>query len=337
MTDPELSPTRQPGNLESDQHDQSNPHPPGQSFQSTETATESWSGGNLPSLEALHLPSPAELAGEESTWNEPVSRMMDRSESWNPLRPIMRMFWFISFLLTEYLISGRILVETIAIGAFYVLFLRSDTQIDASKFFSLTSIFMLGLTIYTMSMVMNMANRPQNYMVLARRLSRSGFLISLYFIALIILVTGYALLSAVTISLSTPQNLDLTNWFLGSLPLLLNVGVLLALLLMLSPLACSPGWRLLVMGLIAMAFSGSFVGSSVIEQLPDTFRRILSSLQTIFSWPLVPAFSGYVLSVQRDYTNNAFAILLAQASLLIALLGLAVYAFSRREIIFHDE
>jgi hypothetical protein len=57
-------------------------------------------------------------------------------------------------------------------------------------------------------------------------------------------------------------------------------------------------------------------------------------VQALLSWPLVPAFSGYALAISRDYSGTAPVILVAQASMLLALLGLALYAFSRRDLIF---
>jgi hypothetical protein len=66
-------------------------------------------------------------------------------------------------------------------------------------------------------------------------------------------------------------------------------------------------------------------------------QEILNSIQTILSWPMVPAFSGFALAMSRDYSGNAPAILVAQSSLLIALLGLSIYSFSRREVILQGE
>ena len=55
--------------------------------------------------------------------------------------------------------------------------------------------------------------------------------------------------------------------------------------------------------------------------------------RTIFSTPLLPAFTGFALSISRDYSGIAFAIPLAQLFLTLSLLTMAVYVFARREII----
>jgi hypothetical protein len=52
----------------------------------------------------------------------------------------------------------------------------------------------------------------------------------------------------------------------------------------------------------------------------------------------VPAFYGFQLAVTRDYSSTtAIANLLAQTSLLISLLGLSLYAFTRRDLIFTNQ
>ena len=107
-----------------------------------------------------------------------------------------------------------------------------------------------------------------------------------------------------------------------------------ALLLMLSSLVFAPGWRLAVLGLIALAFSGNLINGPIQNALPELVVRLLRAVQTLLSWPLVPPFFAYELSVTRDYNFNAVAIILAQVSLIAALLGLAIYAFERRDLSF---
>ena len=95
-----------------------------------------------------------------------------------------------------------------------------------------------------------------------------------------------------------------------------------------------PAGRLAVLALIAIAFSGSLIGGQTLAELPSGLTAALSVLRTIFSTPLLPAFTGFALSVSRDYSGIAFAIPLAQLSLTLGLLAMAAYIFSRREIIF---
>jgi hypothetical protein len=242
------------------------------------------------------------------------------------------------FTLMEYYRSGRVLVELGISAGFFVIFLRGgNAGIEGEKFFSLAGIFILALTIYTTSSVVGLGDRPQGYIVLARQVARAEYILSLYFASLVLILGIFGLLSAATAILSDFTNLTVTDWLLGTLPLMLNVGLLGALLLVLSPLVLSTGWRLFLLGLIALAFSKNFFGNAALETLPPTVQEILNSIQTILSWPMVPAFSGFALAMSRDYSGNAPAILVAQSSLLIALLGLSIYSFSRREVILQGE
>lgn len=253
------------------------------------------------------------------------------------MRTILRTMRFTGFTLLDYGRSGRILIELIAVMAFFFIFLRRWGQgINGEYFFTVVGIFMLVLTFYTTSAVIGLGDRPQGYVVLARRLSRSSYLIGLYLATLCIVMGIYGLVCIATAIHNPPFDLSLRGWVLGTLPLSLNAGILTALLMMLSPLVFPSGWRLFVLGLIAVAFSSNFIGGPLLASLPEVVQRLLQSAQTILSWPLVPAFSGFALSLSRDYSGSAPVILLAQLSLLAALLGLALYAFSRRDLIFSN-
>ena len=59
-----------------------------------------------------------------------------------------------------------------------------------------------------------------------------------------------------------------------------------------------------------------------------------ASALPIFSTPLLPAFTGFQLSVDRDYSGVQFLTLIAQITLTFSLLSLAIYAFNRRDLIF---
>lgn len=129
-----------------------------------------------------------------------------------------------------------------------MIFLRSGTRIiDAEYFFTVSSIFIFGLTLYTMSVMLNLSDRPQGYMLLARRLSRASYLLGFYSTGLVILGSVYILMSLATIVLHQPVGLTVGNWLLGTLPLFLNVSLLGALMLLLSPMVVSSGWRLLIL------------------------------------------------------------------------------------------
>ncbi len=248
----------------------------------------------------------------------------------------MRLLRFTGFTLLEYLRSGRIVIEIVALLAVFFVFLRRP--MNAQYFFSVLGVFTPALTLYTMAAFIGLGDRPQGYVLLARGIGRGTFLLGLFFGACTIVAGAYGLLSLATAGLNRPVDLGFGDWLLGTLPLLLNIGLLAALLLMLSPLVFPTGWRLVVLGLIALAFSSNFIGGTLLVALPDAVRSVLRALQALLGGPLVPAFYGFQLAVTRDYsTPTAIANILAQASLLVSLLGLSIYAFARRDLIFSNQ
>jgi hypothetical protein len=255
------------------------------------------------------------------------------------MRSLVRLFYLLVFTLLEYIRSGRFLVELIAtVGFFYAFFLQQwGGEIDVEHFFTLGGVFTLAITLYTTSSVIGLGDRPQGYVVLSRRVGRTAYLVALYLSAAIIVTVVYLLISAAAMIANVPEQMDLGNWLIGTLPLLLNVGLFMALLLMLSPLVFPTGWRLFVLSLIALAFSGNFISGPVYTSLPSTLRAILSSLQTILIWPLVPVFSGFALAMNRELNAHALVVLVAQVSLLAALLGVSLYVFSQREMVFSSD
>jgi ABC-type transport system involved in multi-copper enzyme maturation permease subunit len=248
----------------------------------------------------------------------------------------MRLLRFTGFTLLEYLRSGRVAIEIIATLAAWFIFLRRP--MDAEYFFSVAGVFTPALTLYTTAAFIGLGDRPQGYVLLSRGIGRAIYLIGLFLAACTIVAGAYGVICLLTAALNRPFDLDLGQWVLGTLPLLLNIGLLAALMLMLSPLVFPTGWRLFVLGLIALAFSSNFIGGTLLEALPEAARALLRALQALLGGPMVPAFYGFQLAVTRDYsTATAYANLLAQASLLVSLLGLSVYAFTRRDLIFSSQ
>jgi hypothetical protein len=256
------------------------------------------------------------------------------------MSPLLRTLHFAVFTLIEYMRSGRLLFELVTTVSFFYIFLMNrwdQQQPDAEHFFTLTSIFTLVMALYTMSSIINLGDRPQCSMILAGRLGRSGYLMGLYLSGLTIITSVYLLVSSATVLLSAPDDLTLGNWLMGSMPLLLNAGLFMAFLLIISPLVFPAGWRLFFLGLVALAFSRNFISGPVEDALPPLARTVLGGLQTILSWPLVPGFSGFALALSHEFSLHALIVLTAQVSLLIALLGLSLYAFSQRELVFSGE
>lgn len=248
----------------------------------------------------------------------------------------MRLLRFTGFTLLEYLRSGRVAIEIIATLAVYFVFLRRP--MDAQYFFSALGIFTPVLTLYTTAIIIGLGDRPQSYVPLAHGIGRGTYLLGLFLSACAIVLGAYGLLSLAAALFNRPGDMAPGDWLLGALPLFLNIGLLAALMLLLSPLVLSTGWRLLVLGLIALAFSSNFIGGVMLEAMPEAGRALLRAVQALVGGPLVPAFYGFQLAVTRDYgTPTAFANLLAQALLLVSLLGLSIYALSRRDVIFSSQ
>jgi hypothetical protein len=243
---------------------------------------------------------------------------------------------FAWFTLLEYVRSWRVLIEVIAALATYFLFLRRGAEpLDSDYFFTVAGVFVAVLVLYASSAVISLGDRPHSYLVLAQGLGRAEYLLGLFLSAFVLAAGSYMLLSALTVLLNRPIDLDFVQWLLGTVPLLLNVGILGGLLLMLSPLVFSAGWRLFVLALIALAFSSNFISGPIFESLFPWLQNLLRAVQSMLGGPLVPIFYGFQLAITRDYSNaTAYANLLAQALLMLSLLGLAVYAFVRRDVIF---
>ncbi len=245
-----------------------------------------------------------------------------------------RLLRFTGFILVEYGRSGRILVEIIAaVAAFYIFFRRWGAAMQAPYFFSTASLLMIALAFYTTTMIMGLGDRPQGYLILSRRIGRTGYLIGHYLAAMTIVFMLYGAISLTSALISPIADLDVRGWALGSLPLLLNTALVAALVALLSPMVLTAGWRLTVLAIVAIAFSGSLLSGPTMANLAPPLRNVLRTLQTVFSTPLLPAFTGFGLAVSRDYSGISAIIPLAQLSLTLGLLALALYAFTRREII----
>jgi hypothetical protein len=251
------------------------------------------------------------------------------------MRTVLRTSRFAAFTLVEYARSGRILVDLLVGVIFFYLFLRRfDSSPTPEYFFYITSLLTIGLSFYTASSIMSLGDRPQGYLILSRRLGRGGYVLGLYLAILVVVCGVYGLISLATAFYNPVAGLDLRGWVQGTVPLLLNVALLNALLALLSPMILPATGRLAVLALVAIAFSGNLISGQTLAGLPTPLTVAINVLRTIFSTPLLPAFTGFALALNRQYDPVAYAILIAQISLTLGLLSLAVYVFSRREIIF---
>jgi hypothetical protein len=251
------------------------------------------------------------------------------------MNALARTFWFAVFTLNEYLRSGRIVVEAVATAvAYYLFFRRWTTPMTPEYFFSTVGLFALGLTVYTGSTILALGDRPYGYVILARRLGRGPYLLGLYLTILAVTWGMYGVI-CLLVALTNPiRGLGFADWVLGTIPLLLNLALLAAFLTLLTPIVLPAPWRLAVLALVALAFSGSLIGGATLSSLPESVAIALDVVRTVLSTPLLPAFTGFAISVSRDYSGASAVVPVAQLFLVIGLLAFAVYSFAKRELVF---
>jgi hypothetical protein len=250
-----------------------------------------------------------------------------------------RQIWaWVRFTLSEYLRSGRILIELAATIVFAYVFLRKPNTaaiLDATQFFSMTAVFVLAQSIYTSSVLMNMGSRAQGYVILARPLGRKGYLLGLFLVAVIIGTINFVLCSLIVTLINRPIYWNLAIWGAGALPLILDIALVAALVMLLSGLVLTSGWRLLLLGVVALASLGSADIFSKVIALDSTFGKLLSAVRTFVGIPLTPLLAGFELATRRLYSSQSVAIILGQITLLIAVLAFSMAAFDRRDIILN--
>ncbi len=240
---------------------------------------------------------------------------------------IRRIAVFTRLTLAEYMRSGRILIELTLAVAFWGLFFQNPRGfLGLTQVFQLSGIFTLLLTLYTASSMLSLGDRAQGYIVLTRPLGRRGYLLGLYIAAVIVVWLTYAVVMALTILVNRPVDFTLRDLILGTLPTLLNVALLAALMMLVSSFVLKNVPRLLVLAALAIAlYSNSWPQARG--------NRLIAALQSAFSWLLVPAMRGFQLAETRAYEGGGLAILLAQAAMAVLLISLALIAFSRRDLI----
>ena len=158
-------------------------------------------------------------------------------------------------------------------------------------------------------------------------------MLGLWLASIIVVFSAYGLLSAGVALINPVEGLDMRGWFAGTLPLALNIMLLAALLTLLAPFVLRMVWRLIMLAIVAIAFSGNLLSGPTIASLPTPLAATLDVLRTIFSTPLLPAFTGFALAVSRDYSGISAIVPLTQLLLVLGILGLAIWQFSRRELL----
>jgi hypothetical protein len=242
---------------------------------------------------------------------------------------LRRLVTYTRFTLSDYVRSGRIIIELVASVLFWGLLLREWT-VDMEQFFSLTGIFTLLLALYTTAALLSLGERPQGYVILTRPLGRNGYLLGLYFTALIVIFAMFVLVSALTIIINRPFDFTWVDVLRSTVPLLLNAALLSSLIVLLSALVLPNVLRLLLLAVLAVAlYSQSWHLSPV--------YRFIAPFQSLFSWPIYPAMAGFKLATSRDWSGGALYIPLAQLALAVLMISLALIAFKRRDVILRNQ
>jgi len=244
---------------------------------------------------------------------------------------LYRLVTFVRFLFVEHVRSGRILVELGGTIAFWTVFFRNrgPAPLQLDVFFSLSSIWMLLLTFYTASALLGVAERPQGYLLLTRPLGRRGYLLGFYVVAVMVALLMYALITLLTVVINRPLDWSVIEWAKGSVPLVLNIGLVAALMTLMSSLVLRNSQRLVVLALLAVIlYSQTFHLRS--------FFRFIQPIQSALSWLIVPPLRAYQLATTRVFESTDLFVLLGQIGLTAVLLGLALWAFSHRSVILRE-
>lgn len=243
------------------------------------------------------------------------------------MNALRRIAVFTRLTLTEYIRSGRILIEiTLAVAFWGIFFQNASTPVGLAQVFQLSGIFTLLLTLYTVSSMLSLGDRAQGYIVLTRPLGRRGYLLGLYTAATLVIWLMYVLIVALTAFVNRPFDFTFRDLLLGSIPTLLNIALLAALMMLLSSLVLKNVPRLFLLAALAIAlYSNSWPQARG--------NPLIATFQSAFSWLLVPAMKGYQLAQTRAYSGGGAAILVAQLAMTVLLLSLALSAFARRDLI----
>ncbi|GAC1383806.1 MAG: hypothetical protein NVSMB42_01020 [Herpetosiphon sp.] len=237
-----------------------------------------------------------------------------------------RQLWiWTRFLIVDYARSGRILVEAAITVAFWGVFFQTARS-TIPHLFSMTGILGMVLALYTTSSFLGLADRAQSYLILTRPLGRRGFLMGLYLAALLVVLGMITLLVVLVVMIRRPVGLLPSHLWFGLLPIMLNVALLAAVMLLMSSLVVRNGPRLVILALLAVALYSNTWNLS-------PAYRFIEPFQALFSRLVQPAIEGQRLAVSRDYAEGGVFVLLSQLGLTLLLVSLASLSFVRRELV----
>ena len=236
----------------------------------------------------------------------------------------MRPLAIARFSLEDYIRSGSLLVEVVAVLALHVVFFKyqaSTFGADTAHFFGVLSIFTLAQAVYTTAMLFRRAATPRAYVVLARLaqpgLYVRGKLLAALVITLVLYLGTLARVVAQRIVWEAPDRLAL-----GSGAVLLNAVVALTLTGLFSPLVTPRLARIGLFSILALAGGRLSLRNSLWEQLSRPFSLLVS-----------PVFNLHRFAVEG--TTDPLTWLAVAVSVLVMAVAwwVAEWRFPRRELI----
>jgi ABC-type transport system involved in multi-copper enzyme maturation permease subunit len=66
------------------------------------------------------------------------------------------------------------------------------------------------------------------------------------------------------------------------------------------------------------------------------FFRFIEPVQSVLSWLIYPPLRAFRLASERTFSSGDLLVLLGQIVLTLVLLGLALFSFSRRDVILRE-
>lgn len=237
------------------------------------------------------------------------------------------------FLLDDYRRSWKFLVElaglVIVIWVFF--WPRSTRGLEGEQFFTITGIFLLVQSAYTCGVFAMSGRNPRALLFLTRKVGKDGFMASLFAASLAMSTTVFAILTTCVFLLNwvMGQQILMTpgGWVRGTLPLALNVAMIQAFVLLVSP-SVLPAWpRIAILGFLAVTATPDLRHVASQPAL-EVLMNVLYGLGALL---LTPLLSGLSLSISMRYGDGSLSILLWQGIDAALLLGTALAIFSRRE------
>ncbi len=236
----------------------------------------------------------------------------------------MRTLAIARFSLEDYIRSGGLLVEVVAVLALHVVFFKYQATtfgVDTAHFFGMLSVFTLVQAVYTTATLFRRAATPRAYVVLARLaqpgLYVRGKLLAALVITLALYLGTLARVVGQRIIWEAPDRLAL-----GSGALLLNALVALALSGLFSPLVTPRLARVGLFSVLALAGGRLSIRNSLWEQVSRPLSLLVS-----------PVFNLHRFAVEG--TPDPLTWLAVAVSVLVVAVAwwAAEWRFARREIL----